>query len=298
MSSILERIIMNSGFDLDVRWSHLATEGTKKELVYPQNLLGFIRFPDLEVQENVYRTYNEYLALLQREKAGLFYGVGVCSNWWDPAKAEDAIRQIVDLGLKTYMIPITPGKDANGNTLNYTSAEMDRLWSVAEEAGLPVAFHTGESASFEGRGGFARNFVVAISPYRKTFSELVFGGIFDRHPALRIVFAEAGMAWVPSVLQDSELTFEVHRDVFDIKPKLRPSEYWHKHCYASFQIDPVGLELLKYVGADRVMWAADYPHSEGTFGFTWDSMNAVIDATSETDARKILGDTATELFQL
>jgi predicted TIM-barrel fold metal-dependent hydrolase len=127
---------------------------------------------------------------------------------------------------------------------------------------------------------------------------LIFGGILDRHPMLQIVFAEGGINWAAAAIQDAELTFDVHSDVFDVKPKHRPSYYWHKNCYATFQVDPIGLQLLPQIGADRAMWAQDYPHSEGTMGRTWDSIKAIVDATSEKDARMILGDTASKLYRL
>jgi predicted TIM-barrel fold metal-dependent hydrolase len=86
--------------------------------------------------------------------------------------------------------------------------------------------------------------------------------------------------------------------MLDPMPKLRPTDYWRNHCYATFQTDAVGLSLLDRLGADRVMWAQDYPHSEGTFGFTAGALQEVLDATSEADARLILGDTASALYKL
>jgi predicted TIM-barrel fold metal-dependent hydrolase len=127
---------------------------------------------------------------------------------------------------------------------------------------------------------------------------LIFGGILDRHPALQIVFAEGGINWVPGALQDAELTFGAHREIFDIVPKHRPSHYWRENLYATFQTDAIGLALLDHIGADRVMWAQDYPHGEGTFGYTAEALRAVIEATSEENARLILGDTATRLYRL
>jgi predicted TIM-barrel fold metal-dependent hydrolase len=62
--------------------------------------------------------------------------------------------------------------------------------------------------------------------------------------------------------------------------------------------DPIGLQLLDQIGADRVMWSSDYPHYESTFGYGWTAIEAVLDAVSEDDARMILGGTAMELFKL
>ena len=78
----------------------------------------------------------------------------------------------------------------------------------------------------------------------------------------------------------------------------RPSDYWHQNCWASFQSDLLGLRQLDVIGADRVMWASDYPHSEGTFGFSRRSMQSVIDAAGSEQAGRIVGGTAIDLYDL
>ena len=246
----------------------------------------------------MYRTYNEYLARLQRNSGGRFFGVGILSNWWEPTKARAAIQQIVDLGLKTFMLPLSPGKNVDGKPIDYAGPEMDAFWAAAEEAGLPVNFHIGEVPASGGRGAFGTFFIVQAAPFRRVLGNLIFGGILDRHPRLRIVFAEGGINWIAGALQDAELTYDVHRGMFDPQLRHRPSYYWHNNCYATFQTDTVGLRLLDSIGADRVMWAQDYPHSEGTFGFTANAVNEVLESTSEAEARLILGDTAATLYGL
>lgn len=294
----LTKAVLTEGFDLATRKRHLQIEGINKEIVYPQSLLAFIRHPDQAVQELIYRIYNEYMAELGKRQAGQFYGVGICSNWWDPDQAERAVRQIVDLGLKTFMLPLSPGMNGQGKPIDYASKDMDRFWASAAEAGLPISFHIGEVPNSSTRGAFGTFFIVQAAPFRRVFGNLIFGGILDRHPNLRIVFAEGGINWVPGAVQDAELTYGAHRKIFDIVPKHRPSHYWSNNMYATFQTDRVGLKLLGDIGADRVMWAQDYPHGEGTFGYTADAVREVTDATTMEDARMILGDTAARLYGL
>jgi predicted TIM-barrel fold metal-dependent hydrolase len=85
-----------------------------------------------------------------------------------------------------------------------------------------------------------------------------------------------------------------------VSPKLAhpPSWYWRQHCYATFMTDPVGLEMLHRIGADRVMWSSDYPHQESTFGYTRSAIEAVFKACPVEDAQKILGKTALQLFRM
>jgi predicted TIM-barrel fold metal-dependent hydrolase len=297
IAELLENIFVRNGFDASVRNAHMDAEGVRKEVVFPQSLLGLTRLKDLEVRELMFRVYNEYVARIGAENPGRFYGVGICSNWWDEARMEGAIQQIVDLGLKTYMVPIAL-KDSDGRGISYASEQMEGFWSMAEAAGLPVNFHVGEDPSVEGRGGFGSNYMTATGPFRKPLGELIFGGVFDRHPNLKVVFSEGQIYWVAGFLQDAEHCYDALYNVFDVKIKHRPTHYWQNNCYATFMADRLGFELLNYIGADRVMWSSDYPHSESVFGIGWSAMQDVAKRTTEKQARDILGDTARKLYKL
>ena len=72
---------------------------------------------------------------------------------------------------------------------------------------------------------------------------LIYSGAPERYPNLKIVIGEAGLGWIPYVLQHMDLEWE---DQFkDLDLKMKPSEYWHRQCYATYQTDPVGIELLR-----------------------------------------------------
>jgi predicted TIM-barrel fold metal-dependent hydrolase len=300
---VLKAIDANIGrgaWDMELRLQDLAAEGIEKEILFPQSVLFFIRHASLEVQENIYRVYNDYIAAVSARKPGVFFGVGIFANWWDPDRAESCMQQIIDLGLKTFVIPINPGKNpADGKTIGYGDPIMDRFWEVVAKAGLPVNFHVGEAIATGHRGGIASTIMTSLAPFRKPLSELIFGGVFDRHPNLRIVFSEGGLSWVAPALQDAEMIFDSYGNGNLLEPiKYRPSDYWQAHCYASFQNDLLGLSQLAYIGADRVMWASDYPHSEGTFGFSRRSIQSIIDATGPDAAGRIVGGTAIEVYGL
>lgn len=285
--------------DLNARMGDLDAEGIAKEVVFPQNTPLFFNYPDMEVREWIFKIYNEYMAEMQAREPKRFFPVGI-PNYWDPAKAAESIREIKRLGLKTYMLPFTAKEKIDGGPVCYTNPEYEPMWAAAEEVGLPVCFHIGESFKVEGRNQQGASILSqqGSSQFRKVLGELIFGLIFDNYPNLKIIFAEAGINWVAGALQDAEMLYNAHGQVFDELPKHRPSYYWHKHCYATFQYDVPGLRLLDIIGADRVMWAVDYPHNEGTFGYTQDAIQNVIDAVSADDARKILGETALDVYNI
>jgi predicted TIM-barrel fold metal-dependent hydrolase len=280
------------------RLRDLDADGIDREIVFPQYLMMFFRYPDLEVREWIFRAYNEYLAELLQRGRGRHFGVGFI-NFWDPARAVESIRHAKDLGLKTFMVPIQPGNNAEGKPIHYAAPEYDPLWAAAQEAGLPIYFHVQEALNVDIPGGIKAFTLQVFAPFRKSFSELVFGGILDRHPDLKIVFAEAGINWVPGMLQDAEMIFDSYdNDEKAVRLKHRPTDYWSRNCYATFQRDKIGLELLDYIGADRVLWAQDYPHAESTVGYTKSAIEEIVEAVTESEAKQILGGTAIELFDL
>jgi predicted TIM-barrel fold metal-dependent hydrolase len=294
----LELAFTSGLHDLDVRLEHVLGEGVSQEIVFPQNVMSMRGAPDVEVREWTFRVYNEWVARQSAKIPGRFHGVGVISNWWDPGRAEAAVRQIADLGLKAMLLPTSPPNNPDGSEYNFASEENERLMAVVAETGIPLTFHIGENFNLEGRGKHASFLLNLISPFRKPFGQLAFGGVFDRNPTLKVVFTEAGINWVPCALQDAEMLYDSYDVMFEPRPKHRPSHYWQEHCYATFQNDRLGLHLLEYIGVDNVMWASDYPHPEGSFGYDYSSRQVVLDATSDEVTRKILGGTAKKVFHL
>ena len=101
---------------------------------------------------------------------------------------------------------------------------------------------------------------------------------------------------VPGALQTASMLYECFTGLLDPQIQRHPREYWANNCYAGFIHDPAGLAMLKTIGADRVMWASDYPHSEGSFGYSRRAIQSVIDAAGSEAAGRIVGGTAIDLY--
>jgi len=284
-------------YDLDARMADLDDDGVAMEIVYPQWLMFYLHHPDLEMREWLFRIYNEYLAEISERSNGRFHGMGI-PTYWDSAKAPASIEHIKRIGLKGAMLPVNAGNSPAGVKVNYATDDMDDMWAAAEDCHLPITYHIGENPHLEGPGGVGAGLLGTFVPFRRTLGDLIFGGIFDRHPTLKVVFAEAGINWVPGALQDAEMILDSWGKFLDPKIQHRPTDYWHKHCYATFMADEVGLDLVDYIGRDRIMWATDYPHNEGSHGYTEKVVQNIVDRMGPSDAKKILGQTAIEVFDL
>jgi predicted TIM-barrel fold metal-dependent hydrolase len=177
---------------------------------------------------------------------------------------------------------------------------MKPLWDALEEADMALCFHISEGMIYGGGGALAITVMNSVAglDFPQIWGELVFGRVFDNHPALRVAFVEAGIHWVPGLLQNAELVLESYAPLLDYVPKMSPRDYWAKHCAATFMHDPVGLRQLDVIGVKNVMWSVDYPHSEGTFGYTGKAIDYIMKNVGTDAARKILSENAIKFFRL
>lgn len=130
---------------------------------------------------------------------------------------------------------------------------------------------------------------------RRPLWQLMWGGVFDRFPRLKVAFQEIHADWVPPTLAYLD---RLHANDPGVM-KLKPSEYWTRHC-------GVGTSLMRYgdvavrheVGVDKLMFGSDYPHFEGTWPNTHDWIRATLGEVPEVEARAILGENAIEFYGL
>ena len=195
-----------------------------------------------------------------------------------------------EAGLTTFWMPLKPGSDDDGKPIDYNSPAMYPVWEAIEESGLPVAHHIGEAplGSPCRDNGVLVGMVHNAAPFREMFGRYVFGGILDRHPGLRIGWFEGGINWVPAAIQDAEHLYASAQHMADHEMAHDAAHYWSHHMYASFMVDPLGLELIDRIGVDRVMWSSDYPHNESTFGYSEQSLADVVGAVGPDAATKIV----------
>lgn len=289
------------GFNqVEARLTDITAEGVAQEIIFPQKFFTLLFLENLEEKEWVARAYNQALAEFCAQAPDRLHGVAIL-NWWDPAQTRDALAEIKDLGFKSVMVPIQPGKFTDGTPISYHDKRMDPFWDAVEEAGLPLNFHIGErpvNPTNTSRGAAGIFVMGQMGGMRNVWSTFTFGGVFERNPGVKVIFVESGLHWVPGALQEADMIHESFPS--QVRPRLSqpPSYYWFNNCYATFMVDPAGLEMIHRIGADRCMWSSDYPHNESTLGYTRSAVQAVFDATSEEDARKIVGGNAIQLFGL
>ncbi len=171
--------------DIDARLAALESEGVSRELAFPNSVLALFGWPDREVRELCFRIYNEHMAEIQERSNNRIYGVGLI-NWWDGEGARRTLRELKALGLKTFLMPLSPGKDLEKRPIDYASTALEGVWDAIEEAQIPVSHHIGESppATPNQYNAVSIGMLQSVAPFRDTFGKYIFGGILDRHPGL------------------------------------------------------------------------------------------------------------------
>ncbi|MEI7548665.1 MAG: amidohydrolase, partial [Actinomycetota bacterium] len=106
---------------------------------------------------------------------------------------------------------------------------------------------------------------------RQILSHLIWGGVLERHPRLKVAFTEQGSGWVVGQIQSMDYTYEgsfLRRDIRDVV-RMKPSEYFRRQCWLGSSIFSLAeIEARHDIGVDKIALGMDYPHHEGTWALT------------------------------
>ena len=185
--------------------------------------------------------------------------------------------------------------------LEYNDPSFEPMWALLEETGLVVTFHvsTGrDPRASSGPGGAVINYAVhCCAASQEPVANLCASGVLERHPKLRFATIEAGIGWVPWLLEAMDEAFYKHRMWVSPELKEPPSFYYRRQGFSSFGEDRSGLALaLEHDLVDSFMWANDYPHHEGTWPHSAAAIERTMGALSDEQRAKILGGNAARLF--
>ncbi len=213
------------------------------------------------------------------------------------------VQRVAKVGFRALTLPCKPVWGAHDiDHANYNLPSFDPLWAAIQDTGLPITFHisTGrDPRASRGNGGAVINYVShSLSPTVEPVANLCASGVLERFPGLRFATIEAGIGWLPWVLDAMDEAYRKHH--FWVRPKLKhlPSEYFRMHGFASFQEDAAGLALAaRYDLTDNFMWGNDYPHHEGTWPHSAEAIERTMSGLSDDARAKVLGLNAARFFK-
>jgi predicted TIM-barrel fold metal-dependent hydrolase len=195
-------------------------------------------------------------------------------------------------------------------------AYFEPFWSACEDMGLVVGLHAGfgleqgsvrpiirELAKSAKNPGSAlssltnsdKSFFVRDMKPRRALFQVMLGGVFDRHPRLKVMITELRADWVPGTMASLDAWVEAN----EVPAQQKPSEYWQQYCVAGMSfMKPSEVEIRHEIGIERLMFGRDYPHAEGTWPKTWLHLKALLSDVPEEEVRMLLGGNAISFFEL
>ncbi|MFQ6028584.1 MAG: amidohydrolase family protein [Dehalococcoidia bacterium] len=295
------------------------TDGMDAEVLFPAQAAGPTLWRNIthdEVYKHIVRGYNDWLG---EEYCPVspdrLIGLGVIP-WTNIDDAIAELEHCSRLGMKGVVLGAFP----NGNS--YPLPEDDKFWAAALDMKMPLSVHV----TFDRSGPrerqptfkYPKEDPETMRKIRRPLLEwvcnfglrpsigvtqMVFSGVFDRFPDLKMFFAETRLGWVPFWLEHADLWYERHRgwaeDMLGFKPLQRlPSEYIKEHIYWTVQYEKVAIELRHHVGVDHIMFATDFPHIECEYPNSKAVVEEIYADIPGEDRDKIWAQNAVDYFKL
>lgn len=278
----------------------MEVEGIDVAVLFPTLGLAGLRDAPPDVAMALARAYNDWLREFcchdpDRLKLAALVPLG------EPETAASEIRRVAREHGAVGIFPITVSA---GVALRLDDPCYEPVWAEAERQNVALAFHGSIQVHLRERyrGAEALTHATGRSvEHPLTFLELLFGGVLERHPTLRVAFLEAGCSWVPYWLFRAEEEWERYRaEVPGLAEnvRMRPVDYWRRQCWSAVEVDEWPLRMVvDLLGDDNWVVSSDFPHFDSAFPHAFDRFTALAGVSDESK-RKILFDNCAQLYRL
>lgn len=283
------------GWDPAERLKDNALDGVEADVLY--TTLGFRIFwlKDAGLQQDCFRVYNDWLAAYCSYAPTRIAGLALISLY-DPREGVEELVRCAKMGLKGAMIWCSPPEDQP-----YSSEVYDPFWAAAQEVQMPISLHaiTGMGRESQWNAGIKERYMRStVLPHEveRSFSVLIFSGVLERFPNLKIVSAENNCGWLPYYLQRMDNAFVRGRYASGYKLSLKPSEYFRRQMYCTYIDDYIGVANRHFIGVDQIMWSSDYPHQASSWPHSRDVVARDFKDASAEDRFKITRGNVARLY--
>ena len=224
-----------SGWDPKARLADQDKDGVAAEIIYPTVGMLICNHPDFDYKKACFDAYNRWLQDYCSHAPDRLVGMGQTAMRSVKEGIAD-LERIKAMGFKGVMMPGNPGEK------DYDDPAYDPFWEAAVALELPLSFHiltsSGDNSLAKPRGPKLNGFLAIIRGCQDIMGMLVFSGVFERHPELRVVCVEADAGWAPHFMYRMDHAYKRHRYWMKGKELARlPSEYFREHISLTFQDD-------------------------------------------------------------
>ena len=199
--------VHSGGYDPEQHLKDMALDGVAGEVLYPSQGLFYFKVADPQLMSAIFRAYNDWLAEFCRTDPARLKGIAMI-NLDD---VQDGIRELehaAHLGLAGAMITEYPAEDRR-----YDQPEYEPFWAAAAALDMPLSLHTATRRQGKIRGAGPGTLRDASSRATKAFypalsmCDMMFSGVFERHPRLMLAIVEFELSWAPNVITSMDYTY-------------------------------------------------------------------------------------------
>jgi predicted TIM-barrel fold metal-dependent hydrolase len=254
------------GFDPHKRIPDMDLDGIDAAFLYPSMGLFAGSVQDARLAAAMCRGYNRWLADYCKPYPDRLFGIAMLPMQSIELAVDEMRFAQEKLGFRGGFIRPNPYNDKMIHDPVY-----EPFWQAAEDLDFAIGFHEGGNSGmptvgvdrFAGRA--AQHIISHTMEMMLACMSVIWGGVCERHPKVRIGFLESGGGWVAPWLDRMDRHFD-DQGFNDSGLNTRPSELFQRNCWISFEPVEGSLKVLAdYIGPHKIMWATDYPHRDGFF---------------------------------
>lgn len=316
---------LTGAWDHNERLNMLDNDGIAGEVIFPDGITEMNTPPfgaglglpteDIvpELQWAGARAHNRWLAELVAQDPVRHLGVAVMPLLWDIEEAVKEVTWCADNGLRAVLIPHM----VTDQFEQYHHPRYYPFWQACQSLDIVVGFHSGAAPQKQFFGKDfpevtdKQNYPGAVGIYvsevmwwtYRPMNFLLWGGVFEQFPKLKVSFTEAGTAWmIPHYLRMldhnyHDVMFSAKLGDFTSHLTMAPSDYFRRNIAIGTSCMPrADAEVREAVGLDQMMWGSDYPHPEGTWPKTAEQLFSTFHDLPEQDIAAMLGENAIRFY--
>lgn len=275
-------------------------DGIDVSIIYPSLGLQLFRVPENNLLNEVFRTYNDWVANFCKASPKRLAGIAMINvDVMDEAVRE--LERCKNIGMIGAMIPVYP---LQGH--RYNSPEYEPLWEAANRLEMPISLHaaTNRVGSGEGEPDGERRISIVINSAHyalMSITDLIFAGVFERYPKLQVGSVEHEIAWAAHMIERMDWNYnqrEAAQGSYRFQGDMLPSDYFRRNVFIGFQEDGLGIRLRDYIGLETLQWGSDYPHQESTFPRSRQILEEILSDCTEEEKTMIAGGNAARVYNL
>lgn len=293
--------ILPGAYDPIEHLKDMDLDGVAGGILYPSVALPLFGLENPQLVRAILDAYNAWVAEFCSANPRRLKGAAGVVLDDDIPSGIRSMEQAVQLGLSAIMISSFPREGER-----YHLSRYEPFWAAANDLNIPLNFHVttnrfgGPQIIVDGKPNFNATDRSTTDFYvRQSVGDMVFSGVFERFPKLKMVCVEHELGWIPFFTQRMDVQYKDRPDMaaYRFKDGAVPSDFMRRNVYHGFQEDALGIQLRDMIGVDQMLWGSDYPHAESTFPYSRSILDRILEGVPDGEQEKMVGLNAQHLYK-